>query len=81
MILISFPLLFQDGRLQKDDQLLQINEENVIHMDYDDVISRLRSVNQTGRPIKLVIARMMSTEVSTGEIPDINDVSVHFILL
>ena len=44
-------------------------------MEYDDIITRLRTVYQAGQPIRLVIARTVSVETSTGEVPDINDVS------
>ena len=49
-------------------------------MVYDDIITRLRTVYQAGRPIRLVIARTVSVETSTGEVPDINDVSASIIL-
>ena len=52
----------QDGRLQKGDQLLQINEESVIHMRNEDVIAKLRSVSGGGYPVKLVIARLIREE-------------------
>ena len=67
-------LLLQDGRLQQGDQLLQINEESVIHMRYDDVIAKLRSVSTAGYPVKLVVARKVSEE-GTDDV-DINDVHV-----
>ena len=47
----------------------------MLHMEYDDIITRLRTVYQAGQPIRLVIARTVSVETSTGEVPDINDVS------
>ena len=64
----------QDGQLQKEDQLLQINEESVLHMEYDDIIAKLQTVSQAGQPIRLVIARAVSVESQSGEIPDLNDV-------
>ena len=64
----------QDGRLQKGDQLLQINEESVIHMRNDDVIAKLRSVSSGGYPIKLVIARKIRED--NPEDVDISDVHV-----
>ena len=43
-------------------------------MEYDDIIAKLQSVSQAGRPIRLVVARAVSVESQSGEIPDINDV-------
>ena len=64
----------QDGRLQQGDHLLQINEESVIHMKYDDVVAQLRSVSQAGKAIRLVVARPVEGE-SAGAVPELNDVS------
>ena len=74
IIMLSCFLSFQDGRLRQNDQLLQINEESVIHMRHEEVIGKLRIVSQSGKPMKLVISR----RVCSGEsemVPDINDVS------
>ena len=72
----------QDGRLRKDDLLVQINEHSVLHMASDDVITRLRSVSMAGLPIKLVIARAVEEE-ELGVEPDapleINDVRINCI--
>ena len=65
----------QDGRLQKGDQLLQINEESVIHMRNEDVIAKLRSVSSGGYPIKLVIARLIREEENPEDV-HISDVHV-----
>jgi len=72
----SNPSYFQDGRLRQGDQLLQINEESVIHMRYEDVVAKLRSVSQAGKSIRLVVARIVngSGEEDLGVPPEINDV-------
>lgn len=83
LLLASYLLLLppptppsQDGRLRQEDQLLQINEESVIHMRYEDVVAKLRSVSQSGRSIRLVVARVVSGRVDeeSGVLPEINDV-------
>ena len=72
----SNPSPFQDGRLRQGDQLLQINEESVIHMRYEDVVAKLRSVSQAGKSIRLVVARIVNSsgEEELGVPPEINDV-------
>ena len=67
-------ILIQDGQLQRGDQLLQINEESVIHMRNDDIIAKLRSVSSGGYSVKLVIARKVKDD--HPEDVDINDVHV-----
>ncbi len=68
----------QDGRLHQGDHLLQINEESIIHMTYDDVIAKLMSVSQAGKPVRLVVAR--SVDVNEQEavvVPEINEVYMY----
>ena len=55
------PPLSQDGRLNQDDLLLQINEGSVLNMNSEDVISRLKAVSQAGQPIRLVVARAVDS--------------------
>ena len=73
-LMLAFNFM-QDGRLQKRDQLLQINEESVIHMRNEDVIAKLRSVSSGGYPIKLVIARKIREEENDEDV-HISDVHV-----
>ena len=64
----------QDGRLKQQDQLLQINEESIIHMSYEDVVEKLKLVSHAGKPIRLVVSRAMSGH-DVGVVPEFNDVS------
>lgn len=70
--------------MNKDDLLLQINEQSVLHMPSEDVIDKLKSVSVAGLPIKIVIARVVEdTELGVEpESPlEINDVSRMAIVL
>ena len=49
----------------------------MLHMEHNDIITKLRTVSQAGRPIRLVIARAVPIESSSGEVLDINDVSIY----
>ena len=45
-------------------------------MRYEDVVAKLRLVSQSGRSIRLVVARVVSSRVEeeSGVLPEINDV-------
>ena len=45
-------------------------------MRYEDVVAKLRLVSQSGRSIRLVVARIVSNRVEeeSGVLPEINDV-------
>ena len=47
----------------------------MIHVRYEDVIGKLRSVSLAGKPIRLVVSRLMPGEEEPSMATDINDVS------
>ena len=61
--------------MNRDDLLLQINDDSVLNMDSNDVIEELKTVSLAGQPIKLVVARAVDSP-EPGVLPEINDVSV-----
>ena len=68
----------QDGRLSEGDRLLQVNDESVIHMRCDDVVAKLRSLEEAGQTIRLVVAhseRDSDRLEEEGVIPEVMDVS------